>query len=49
MVFKIKKILVPLDGSSNSFRGLDVAIHLANSSFGKPITNKGIVSLISNL
>jgi len=29
MVLKIKKILVPLDGSSNSFRGLDVAIHLA--------------------
>jgi len=29
MTIKIKKILVPLDGSSNSFRGLDVAIHLA--------------------
>lgn len=29
MAFKIKKILVPLDGSSNSFRGLDVAIHLS--------------------
>jgi len=29
MVIKIKKILVPLDGSSNSFRGLDVAIHMA--------------------
>ncbi len=29
MAFKIKKILVPLDGSSNSFRGLDVAIHFA--------------------
>ena len=29
MVVKIKKILVPLDGSSNSIRGLDVAIHLA--------------------
>ena len=29
MALKIKKILVPLDGSSNSFRGLDVAIHLA--------------------
>ncbi|MGH1567015.1 MAG: universal stress protein [Nitrosopumilus sp.] len=26
---KIKKILVPLDGSPNSFRGLDVAIHMA--------------------
>ncbi len=29
MAFKIKRILVPLDGSSNSFRGLDTAIHLA--------------------
>ena len=29
MDIKIKKILVPLDGSSNSFRGLDVAIHMA--------------------
>ncbi|MDH3657666.1 MAG: universal stress protein [Nitrosopumilus sp.] len=29
MAIKIKKILVPLDGSSNSFRGLDVAIHMA--------------------
>jgi len=29
MGIKIKKILVPLDGSSNSFRGLDVAIHIA--------------------
>ncbi len=29
MVIKIKKILVPLDGSPNSFRGLDVAINLA--------------------
>ena len=26
---KIKKILVPLDGSSNSFRGLDAAIQMA--------------------
>ncbi len=26
---RIKKILVPLDGSKNSFRGLDQAIHLA--------------------
>lgn len=32
MAFKIKKILVPLDGSSNSFRGLDVAIHMARES-----------------
>jgi len=29
MVSKIKKILVPLDGSSNSIRGLDTAIHIA--------------------
>ena len=29
MTIKIKKILVPLDDSSNSFRGLDVAIHMA--------------------
>jgi nucleotide-binding universal stress UspA family protein len=29
MAIKIKKILVPLDGSPNSFRGLDVAINLA--------------------
>jgi nucleotide-binding universal stress UspA family protein len=26
---KIQKILLPLDGSKNSFRGLDYAIHLA--------------------
>lgn len=26
---QIRKILVPLDGSKNSFRGLDYAIHLA--------------------
>ncbi len=32
MTVKIKKILVPLDGSSNSFRGLDAAIHLARES-----------------
>ena len=29
MSVSIKKILVPLDGSANSFRGLDVAIHMA--------------------
>jgi nucleotide-binding universal stress UspA family protein len=29
MGIQIKKILVPLDGSSNSFRGLDFAIHMA--------------------
>ena len=34
MVIKTKKILVPLDGSSNSFRGLDMAIHIARQSHG---------------
>ena len=29
MSLNIKKILIPLDGSSNSFRGLDEAIYLA--------------------
>ena len=29
MTIKIKSILVPLDGSTNCFRGLDVAIHMA--------------------
>ena len=32
MVIKIKKILVPLDGSANAFRGLDMAIHMARES-----------------
>jgi len=32
MAIKTKKILVPLDGSANSFRGLDVAIHMARQS-----------------
>jgi len=31
---KIKKILVPLDGSKNSFRGLDHAISLARACHG---------------
>jgi nucleotide-binding universal stress UspA family protein len=34
MKVKIKKILVPLDGSSNSFRGLDMAIHIARQCHG---------------
>jgi len=34
MVIKTKKILVPLDGSDNSFRGLDMAIHIARASQG---------------
>ena len=56
MVFKISKILVPLDGSSNSFRGLDVAIHMARESHAtltglyvagivKPRTNDPITPL----
>lgn len=31
-MFSLKKILVPLDGSDNSFRALDVAIFLAKKS-----------------
>ena len=34
MAIKTKKILVPLDGSKNSVRGLDMAIHLARQSQG---------------
>jgi nucleotide-binding universal stress UspA family protein len=34
MDIKTKKILVPLDGSKNSIRGLDMAIHLARQSQG---------------
>jgi len=34
MTLKTKKILVPLDGSKNSFRGLDMAIHIASQSHG---------------
>lgn len=34
MVIKTKKILVPLDGSKNSIRGLDMVIHLARQSHG---------------
>ena len=56
MATKIKKILVPLDGSDNSFRGLDVAIHMARESHAtitglyvvgivKPRTNEPISSL----
>lgn len=32
MANKISSILVPLDGSSNSFRGLDMAIHMAREN-----------------
>ena len=34
MAIKTKKILVPIDGSKNSFRGLDMAIHVARQSQG---------------
>ena len=34
MTIKTKKILVPLDGSKNSIRGLDMAIHIARQSHG---------------
>jgi nucleotide-binding universal stress UspA family protein len=34
MTIKTKKILVPLDGSANSIRGLDMAIHIARESHG---------------
>lgn len=34
MAIKTKRILVPLDGSKNSLRGLDMAIHLARQSQG---------------
>jgi|TARA_B100001105_G_C22385740_1_gene441863 nucleotide-binding universal stress UspA family protein len=53
---KIKNILVPLDGSANSFRGLDTAINMARQckatitglyvvSMAKPRTNDPITSL----
>ncbi len=56
MALKIKKILVPLDGSSNSFRGLDVAIDMARQCHAtitglyvvgitKPRTNEPITPL----
>jgi len=34
MTIKTKKILVPFDGSKNSIRGLDMAIHIARQSHG---------------
>ena len=56
MAIKIKKILVPLDGSVNSFRGLDTAIQMAregqatitglyDAAITKPRTNDQITSL----
>ena len=34
MSIRTKKILIPLDGSKNSIRGLDMAIHIARQSHG---------------
>ena len=34
MTIKTKKILAPMDGSKNSIRGLDMAIHIARQSHG---------------
>ena len=44
MTIKTKKILVPLDGSANSIRGLDMAIHIARESQGT-ITALSVKSL----
>jgi nucleotide-binding universal stress UspA family protein len=41
---KIKKILVPMDGSKNSFRGLDMAIYLARQC-GARITGLFVMSI----
>ncbi len=43
---KIKKILVPLDGSKNSFRGLKEAIYLARQC-GATITGLCVIPLYS--
>ena len=39
---KIRKILVPMDGSKNSFRGLDYAIHLARQC-GSTVTGLNVI------
>lgn len=39
---KIKKILVPIDGSKNSFRGLDYAIYLARQC-GSTVTGLNVI------
>ena len=44
IVRKIKKILVPLDGSKNSLKGLDEAIYLARQC-GATLTGLYIVSI----
>ena len=45
MVISIKNILVPLDGSKNSFRGLDVAIHMARQNHAT-VTGLYVVGLV---
>ena len=45
MVSKIKTILVPLDGSPNSFRGLDTAIQLARQCHAT-ITGLYVVGIV---
>ena len=45
MSISIKKILVPLDGSTNSFRGLDVAIHMARECHAT-ITGLYVVGIV---
>ena len=45
MAIKIKKILVSLDGSSNSFRGLDAAIHMARECHAT-ITGLYVIGMI---
>ena len=42
---KIKKILVPLDGSKNSIRGLDMAIHVARQCHAT-ITGLYVIELV---
>jgi nucleotide-binding universal stress UspA family protein len=51
--YKVKKILVPIDGSKNSFRGLDTAIYLARQCgatltglFVMPIYPKSFMPII---
>ncbi|HET7336359.1 MAG TPA: universal stress protein [Candidatus Nitrosotalea sp.] len=42
--YQVKKILVPIDGSKNSFRGLDIAIFLARQC-GATITGLFVVPI----
>lgn len=47
-LFKLEKILVPLDGSDNSFRALDAAVFLAKTS-GASITALYCVSIFPSI